>query len=229
MAPAKYGSKQGKRPSFVRLLLQWHKEKRRPFPWRIRPSPYIALLAEILLQRTPANRVAKFFPVFIERFPTPLSVASTNVESLEKFLQPLGLKKRAVWLATLMRKICEEHNCMIPDQEDELMKLPGVGQYTARAVLSFGFEKDVAIVDVNVARVLSRVFDASSSKRRPSEDKRLWAFAARLVPEGSGPSYNEALLDHASLICKKQPLCDLCPVSQLCNYYGRLRISNRKT
>jgi len=228
LVPDDCSSSDGKHLDFVRLLMQWHKENRRDFPWRTRRDPFTALLAEILLQRTPASRVAGFFPSFIEKFPTPLSIATTDLKELENVLQPMGLKKRASWLTELMKKICREYNGEIPDREDELMKLPGVGLYTARAVLSFGFKKDVAIVDVNVARVLSRVFDASSGKQRPSEDVGLWAFAAELVPKGSGLDYNEALLDHASLVCKKQPLCDLCPVSRLCNYYSRSRISNRK-
>lgn len=212
-------SKEPKPGRFVSLLLQWREENKRFFPWRTNPNPYVVLLAEILLQRTPANRVARFFPKFVERFPTPQSISSTDAHDLEEFLKPMGLRKRAAWLVKLMTEICERYDCKIPDQENELMNLPGVGLYTARAVMCFGFHKDVAIVDVNVARVLSRVFGILEQKRRPSEDSELWELAAKLLPKNRAASYNEAVLDFAMLICKKRPLCSTCPLAHVCTYY----------
>jgi len=210
---------ENKKRCFVQLILEWGKENKRSFPWRENRTPYKVLLAEILLQRTPANRVADFLPSFIKRFPAPFSITAANRDDLERQLQSLGLKKRTKWLTSLMKELCENYDCKIPDKEDELIKLPGVGLYTARAILCFGFAKDVSIVDVNVARVLQRVFHGSNVKKRPSEDEALWSFAAKIVPKGLGPQYNEALLDHASVICKKNPLCEKCPISALCNYY----------
>ena len=175
-------------------------------------------MAEILLQRTPANRVTKFFPKLVKKFPSPESVANTDVESLRKFFHPMGLKKRVEWLTSLMKEVRDRYNGKIPDQEDELVKLPGVGPYTARAILCFGFGKDVSIVDVNVARVLSRVFQGSDIVGRPSEDKVLWSFAAKIVPKGIGVQYNESLLDFAAIVCKKGPLCHECPLRNLCSY-----------
>jgi A/G-specific adenine glycosylase len=204
---------------FVQEILTWGEKNKRSFPWRRDRTPYKTLLAEILLQRTPANRVADFYPEFVKKFPSPESIATADSNDLKQLLNPMGLKKRAEWLLSLMKKVCERYNCRVPDQEDELVDLPGVGLYTARAILCFGFGKDVAIVDVNVARVLQRVFYGSNVTKRPSEDKALWSFAARIVPKGRGRQYNEALLDHASLICRKYPLCEMCPLSVMCNYY----------
>lgn len=217
------GLSERKRFGFVRLLIQWHKENRRLFPWRKNQHPYRVLIAEILLQRTPANRVSTFFPHFVDRFPEPQSIMSTSVQELEQFLKPMGLKKRAYWLVKLMKDICEKHNCKIPDKEDELTHLPGVGRYTARAVLSFGFKKDVAIVDINVARVLSRVFGLSERKRQPHADTEIWTLASLLVPKGKGPEYNEALLDFAALVCGKTPFCHICPINENCEYYSALQ------
>jgi len=208
-----------KETRFVRIILKWGKENKRSFPWRKDRTPYKALLAEILLQRTPANRVAKFFPEFVNKFPSPKTIAITSFDNLREFLHPMGLKKRVEWLSSLIKEVCDKYNCKIPDQEDELVKLPGVGLYTARAILCFGYGKDVSVVDVNVARVLSRVFYGSNVRKRPSEDKALWKLADKMVPQGLGASYNEALLDHAALICKKNPLCHKCPISVLCSYY----------
>lgn len=215
-------SLKGNETRFVQLILMWGKKNGRSFPWRKDRTPYKVLLAEILLQRTPANRVSTFFPRFVERFPTPRSIISTSIDDMEEFLQPMGLKKRAEWLVRLMKEICEKYDCKIPSQESELTQLPGVGRYTARAVLSFGFKKDVAILDVNVARVLSRVFGLSERQKRPNADVELWALASKLVPKGEGPNYNEALLDFAALVCRRNPLCHICPVNEVCEYYTLL-------
>lgn len=207
-----------KEKRFVHLILNWAEKNKRQFPWRRGRTPYKTLLAEILLQRTPANRVAKFFPKFVKRYPSAESLANASVNNLQKILRPMGLKKRAKWLTSLMKEICNKYKCDVPDQESDLVKLPGVGRYTARAILCFGYSKDVSIVDVNIARVLSRVFYGSDIKKKPSENQVLWEFATKIVPEGSGPRYNEALLDHGALICKKKPRCTLCPVEDICEY-----------
>jgi len=211
-----------KETRFVQLILEWGDKNKRSFPWRKDRTPYKVLLSEILLQRTPANRVSTFFPHFIERFPRPQSIVLTNIDFIVEFLQPMGLKKRAEWLVRLMKEVCEKYKCEIPKRENELIQLPGVGRYTARAVLSFGFKKDVAIVDVNVARVLSRVFGLAEREKRPHADTEIWALASKLVPKEEGPSYNEALLDFAALVCKKTPLCHTCPMNEICEYYTLL-------
>ena len=208
-----------KETQFVQSMIEWGEMNRRSFPWRKERSPYKVLLAEILLQRTPANRVATLFPSFVERFPRPECIVSTCISDVKEVLQPMGLTKRAEWLVRLMKEVCDKYECRIPNQERELTQLPGVGQYTARAVLSFGFEKDVAIADVNVVRVLSRVFGLMEREKRPHADSEIWNLASTLVPKGEGPEYNEALLDFAALVCKKTPLCRVCPLNGICEYH----------
>jgi A/G-specific adenine glycosylase len=210
---------ENKEARFVQLLLEWGEKNKRSFPWRKDRTPYKVLMAEILLQRTPANRVATFFPKFVEKFPSPKSIVTTDIDSLRQFFHPMGLKKRVKWLTSLMKEVCDRYDCKVPNQEKELVKLPGVGPYTARAILCFGFGRDVSMVDVNVARVLSRVFFGSDVRKRPSEDEALWLFAARIVPKGLGPQYNEALLDYAALVCKRKPKCDICPIAGVCEYF----------
>lgn len=211
--------RKNKEVRFVQLLLEWGEKNKRSFPWRKDRTPYKVLIAEILLQRTPANRVATFFPKFVEKFPSPESIVTTDSDSLKQFFHPMGLKKRVKWLTSLMKEVCDGYDCKVPNEEKELVKLPGVGPYTARAILCFGFGKDFSIVDVNVARVLSRVFFGSDVRKRPSEDEALWLFAARIVPKGLGPQYNEALLDYAALVCKRKPKCDICPIAGICEYF----------
>lgn len=208
-----------KETRFVQLILEWGDKNKRSFPWRKDRTPYKVLLSEILLQRTPVNRVAEFFPKFIEKFPSPQSLMTMDANSIRQIFHPMGLKKRVKWLISLMKEVCDRYDCKVPDQEDALIELPGVGLYTARAILCFGFGKDVSLVDVNVARILSRVFGVLGRKRRPSEDKELWDFATKLLPKNRVTFYNEALLDFAILVCKKQPLCGTCPLTHICNYY----------
>jgi A/G-specific adenine glycosylase len=210
-----------KKNCFVQLLLKWGEKNKRSFPWRKDRTPYKVLLAEILLQRTPANRVAKFFPKLIERFPSPERVVNADADQLRKLFHPMGLKKKVDWLTSLLKEVCDKYDCKIPNQESELTKLPGVGLYTARAIMCFGFNENVAIVDVNVARVLSRVFGITQVKR-PSEDSKLWHFAETLLPKEHTRHYNEALLDFSALICKKAPLCKICLVRDYCDYYQKM-------
>ena len=216
-------SPRAKRSKFTRLLLDWHKGNRQQYVWRLNPNPYKVLIAEILLQRTPAERVNRFLPTFLRDFPDPQSVASASASKLRDVLRPMGLMKRVSWIRNLMGRISELYDGKVPGEEDQLLALPGVGPYTARAVLSFGFEKRVPIVDVNVARVLSRVFERADAGRKPSEDSELWDFARGLLPEEDSVSYNEALLDLAKRVCKKRPLCDICPLTGICDYYEEIR------
>lgn len=215
---------ESKKKQFVNLLLNWNEANRRAFPWRKERTPYRVLSAEILLQRTPAARVAHFYPALIAKFPSPRTLISTKQEIITEFFRPMGLVKRATWLTKLMTEVCVRYECRIPDNEEELLQLPGVGKYTARAVLVFAYKKDLAIVDVNVARVLHRVFGGLGEEKRPSENKKLWSFADELIPKTFGISYNEGLLDFAALVCKKAPLCSICPMTRLCKYY-RLVVS----
>jgi A/G-specific adenine glycosylase len=204
---------------FVQLIIEWGRENRRSFPWREGRTPYKVLLAEMLLQRTPANRVSRYFPMLITRFPEPRALALIDIDQLETILAPLGLRKRAEWIALVMRELCHKRKCRVPSQEAALTKLPGIGPYTARAVLCFGFGKDISVVDINVARVLSRVFLGCDVTRKPSGDKAMWEFAGRIIPKKFGPQYNESLLDHAALVCKKKPKCGICPIARMCKYF----------
>jgi A/G-specific adenine glycosylase len=211
-----------KKERFVQLLLKWGEKNRRLFPWRKDKTPYKVLLSEILLQRTPANRVEVFFPKFVKNFPSPRSLITADVDHIKRLFQPMGLQKRVEWLVSLLKEVCDRYNCKIPDREEDLVKLPGVGLYTARAILCFAFENDVAIVDSNVARVLSRVFRGSDFTKRPSEDNGLWTLAGNIVPKRMGVLYNETLLDFAALICRKSPLCHSCLLNGICEYYHLL-------
>jgi len=205
--------------AIVNYLLEWHKENRRRFPWREEKNPYKVLIAEFFLQRTPANRVASFLPTFLEEFPCPEKLANADLAHLEKLSLSMGLRKRISWLIESMKIICQKYNGKVPDTFGELILLPGVGEYTASAVLCFGFGQDVPIVDANIVRVYTRLFGLPKSHR--TGDAEVKRIARGLLPNGLGPDYNEALLDFAATICRKNPLCEACPIKEFCCYYRK--------
>jgi len=202
--------------AIVKSLLKWHRENRRVFPWRGVRDPYRVFIAEFFLQRTPANRVATIFPKFIEEFPSSQKLAHADLVQLETIYRSLGLKKRMSWLVESMKIICEKYSESIPDTQEGLMELPGVGEYTASATLCFGFGHHVPIVDANIIRILTRVFYLPETHR--IGNITIKEIAKRILSTNQAVAYNEALLDLAALICKKRPLCNCCPLRSLCAY-----------
>jgi len=207
-----------KSSKFVELLLGWHEHNRRVFPWREYRTPYNTLVAEFFLQRTPADRVAGFYCQFIQKYPDPFTLCSADPNVVTSLSTQLGLKKRILWLIEASRVICERFSGRIPDTNSDLRSLPGVGCYTASAILSLGYGKDVAIVDVNVTRVLTRFFGYSSSSRKPNQE--LESLAEMLLPKGKGSDFIEAMLDFAALICRKKPRHEDCPLIDCCTFYS---------
>lgn len=210
--------KLNKRSTFVERILNWHRNNRRNFPWRETSDPFAKLIAEILLQKTPAERVLPVFIKLNSKFPTPHELSKAGLSEVEDLVGALGLKKRAIYLLKSAKTIVDKFNGKVPDNLNDLLKLPGVGLYTASAVLCFAFNRDLPIVDSNIARILTRVFALNISSKRPQLDKSLWEFAAKLIPKGMGPRFNEALIDFAALICKSKPRCFKCPLLDICEY-----------
>lgn len=192
----------------VKALLKWHQKNRRSFPWRDESDPYKVLIAEFFLQRTPAERVAKIYPEFIEKYPDPFTLASADCFELIKEYKTLGLKKRMFWLVDSMKIVCEKFNGKIPDSKNFLKILPGIGEYTASAILCFAFNKTVEIVDANVIRIYSRIFKISK--------KDILLLAKKIIPKNNTLRFNESLLDFSALICKKNSKCYICPISRFC-------------
>lgn len=208
------------RERVVNSLLEWHASNRRSFPWRETSDTYEVFVAEIFLQRTPAERVAEFYGAFLERYPTPCSLARADVDELKQFSAPLGLTKRMQWLKDSAKIICEKYGGQVPEDEEELRSLPGVGEYTASAILVFGFGRDMPMVDVNVVRVISRVFDVEEDSRT-KQLRTVRRIVKDLIPKGLGPSFNEGLLDIAAKVCKSNPICEVCPLNEPCAHIQR--------
>jgi A/G-specific adenine glycosylase len=188
-------------------LIAWSRETRRDLPWRRTRDPWAVLVSELMLQQTQVARVVPKYEGFLARFPTVAACAAASVGDVIHLWAGLGYNRRAVNLhraAVIMGD-------RVPDSLDELLALPGVGPYTARAVLTFAYERDVGVLDVNASRSLSRL----SGGRVTQTD------ADAMVPAGSGWAWNQAVLDLGATVCTARPQCQACPVAIHCTWRRR--------
>lgn len=209
---------------FRSRLLHWYQKNGRRFWWRKRrASPFEVVISEVLLQRTQAQAVERFIRGFVRRYPDWQSLARAPLRQLQNALKPLGLwRRRAVALRSLARKVSTV-NGALPGTREALESLPGVGQYIASAVLTFCYHKREPLLDVNMARVLERFF----GPRQLVDiryDPYLQTLARQTVDPEIPQQYNWAVLDLAALVCTpRKPKCEVCPLSQRCSYYLRLK------
>lgn len=185
----------------------------RDLPWRATRDPWLVLMAEVAAQQTQAPRAAAAWRRLSQRFPTPASCAAARRDEVLAAWQGLGYYRRAVALHAAARDIVAVHAGHVPDDLGALRGLPGVGPYTARAVLAFAFERDVGVVDTNVARVLARAI--AGERLTPAAAQRL---ADAAVPPGRGWAHNQAMIDLGALTCAPAPRCTACPLRACCRW-----------
>jgi len=196
----------------VTALHAWGEGVRADLPWRRDRDPWAVLVSEAMLQQTQVARVAPRFASFIARWPTPAALAASSLAEVLEAWAGLGYYRRARDLHAAARAIVAEHGGRVPDDLTALRALPGVGSYTARAVLALAHGRDVGVVDTNVARVLARA--VAGTPLSASATQRL---ADALVPAGTGRAHTEALLDLGATVCTaRAPRCDACPLSRAC-------------
>jgi A/G-specific adenine glycosylase len=213
---------EAKRAEFQRLLLCWWRYNMSEFPWRRTSDPYRILIAEILLRKTSRAQAAMVYESLIQRWPSPSDLARASEDELRDCLLPLGMENtRAKLLVELGQAVVDRFGGEIPDNLDNLMTIPGVGPYTAGAVLCLAYRQDQPMVDTNTARIIQRVFGYPSPKARPRDDRILWRLAADLIPKGRARDYNLALIDLAGATCRaRKPACPVCPVRKVCVYWA---------
>ncbi|MFN4070087.1 MAG: A/G-specific adenine glycosylase [Thermus caldifontis] len=189
-------------------LLGWYRENPRPLPWRGEKDPYRILVAEVLLQQTRTGQAIPYYRRFLARFPSLKALREAPLEEVLKAWQGAGYYRRALYLHRLAQEVEA-----LPQGYAKLLKLPGLGPYTAAAVASLAFGERVAVVDGNVRRVLSRLL----AWENPSS-QRLWRLAQDLLPPGEDPGdWNQALMDLGATVClPRRPLCSRCPVAAFC-------------
>jgi A/G-specific adenine glycosylase len=201
---------------FQKQLLAWVENNLRDYPWRRTTDPYSILVAEFLLQRTDADTVAPIYEAFLTEYPTVERLAIADVEDIAKLLQPLGLFFRAERLSRTARIIKDKYGGKVPQSEGELLKLPGIGKYTARAILSQAFDKPAAVLDTNVVRIIERFFGIKGGRVK-SRCNILWNAAETVAPDKEVGRWNLTLLDLGAKICTaRNPKCDVCPLYQRC-------------
>jgi len=211
-----------KKEGLNQSIRDWSLTHLRAFPWR-EPgrTPYEVLIAEVLLKRTTATAVSRIYDAFVKQFPSIQTLNGASEEQLASILSKVGLQRqRAKSIKALARHLTEEQGGNIPSDLDHLLHIPGLGEYSARAVLSFGHSIPVAVVDTNVERILGRVFQTVLPKRPLTH--LFQELASSLLPSESHRRYNLGLLDLGALICRYiDPLCPECPLTYICDYYSQ--------
>ena len=198
-------------------LLAWYKRNKRALPWRLEPSPWSILLSEILLQQTQMERGIEYHQRLLKRFPTLSSMAESSVDDVLLLWQGAGYYSRARRLHALSTEVVEFHGGVLPKTYEELLKLPGIGPYTAAAVASIAYSQSVACVDGNIRRVMAR----QSNQEEPSM-KDVQRYADEHLMVDSPGDWNQAMMELGALVCRpRNPSCEQCPVTQSC--LGRSR------
>ncbi|MCY4538896.1 MAG: A/G-specific adenine glycosylase [Chloroflexi bacterium] len=206
---------------FADELLRWYRQNRADLPWRRQPTSYMVWLSEIMLQQTQVDTVVPYFQRFLKAFPTIEALASAHLDEVLKLWEGLGYYSRARNLHRAAAIIVERYGGEIPGDVDELLKLPGVGRYTAGAVGSIAFDLALPVLDGNVIRVFTRLLDMDKDISLGATREALWSLAAEWAPEKDAGDYNQALMELGRMICRPQkPDCGACPLRMRCRAYA---------
>jgi len=207
----------GRRRSFQRRVLAWYAAHGRNLPWRKTRDPYAILVSEILSHQTQIARVIPVYEALLKRYPTAQAMALAPVEAVKAITDPLGYKIRGQWLHGAALQVADRFGGVMPQTLPELRQLPGIGPYTAGAVMSFAHQRDAAVLDTNVARLLRRYFGVTTAASARTHE--LWSLAAAVIPKGKGYLINQALMDLGAMICRaKAPRCNACPLRRSCDF-----------
>ena len=210
------------RVEFGRRLRVWYRRNARDLPWRRTRDAYRVLVSELMLQQTQVSRVVEYYDAFLDRFPTLAHVAKAKPSKVMEAWEGLGYYARARNLHRLAHDVTgggRQHEARLPADTEALRALPGIGAYTAGAVASFAYERRAALVDTNVARVLTRVFVPSLNVKTPKGQRAVWAIAESLLPRTGRATWthNQALMELGALVCTARVAhCDRCPVRSVC-------------
>lgn len=207
---------------FQRKLLQWYDQHGRDLPWRHTRDSYCILVSELMLHQTQVERVIPKYCEWLQKYPTFDVLASAPLDDVKSLWRPLGYYFRAERLHQIAQVVTRTRQGKLPDTVDELTALPGIGRYTAGAILSFAFHKDAPIVDTNVRRVLCRIFGIRGNPLRAVANKRIWQLAEVILPPGKAHVFNQALIDFGALHCiARTPHCSSCFTATRCQWNMR--------
>jgi A/G-specific adenine glycosylase len=198
-------------------LLGWFDREQRDMPWRRTGDPYPIWVSEIMLQQTQVKTVIPYFERWMKSFPTLQKLARSREETVLKHWEGLGYYSRARNLHRAAKIVVKELKGRVPDTYDTLIELPGIGRYTAGAIMSIAFDQPVPVLDGNVKRVLSRLFVMQGNGVPSAHENRLWETSADLVPAKRPGDFNQAMMELGATVClPKKPLCLVCPLQKRC-------------
>ena len=210
---------------FNEILTHWYSINKRELPWRKTKNPYFIWLSEIILQQTQIKQGLPYFEAFVQNFPTVFDLANAGESQVLKLWQGLGYYSRARNLHASAKHIANELEGVFPSTYADIIKLKGVGDYTASAIASICFDEPTAVVDGNVYRVLSRYFGIDTAINSSQGIKQFKTLATELIDRDHPGDYNQALMEFGATQCKPQnPLCDTCPLNGSCEALKQQRI-----
>lgn len=203
--------------NFTEILTYWYSVNKRSLPWRTTKNPYYIWLSEIIMQQTQIKQGLPYYEAFVNKFPTVFDLANAEEQDVLKLWQGLGYYSRARNLHTSAKYIATERNGIFPNTYKEIIKLKGVGDYTASAIASICFDEPTAVVDGNVYRVLSRYFGIDTPINSTQGIKEFKALATTLIDTSNPGDYNQAVMEFGATQCKpKNPYCIVCPLKDSC-------------
>lgn len=220
--------------NFSKTLINWYLQNKRDLPWRKTLDPYFIWLSEIMLQQTRVAQGMSYYLKFTRAFPTVFDLANADESTVLKMWQGLGYYSRARNLHFTAKYIANELHGEFPSTYSEIIKLKGIGAYTAAAIASFAFNEPKAVVDGNVYRVLSRYFGIETAINSSAGIKEFKALADILIDKNEAANYNQAIMEFGAIQCKpKKPLCLFCPLAKSCvslqkNLIEKLPIKEKK-
>jgi A/G-specific adenine glycosylase len=205
------------RRALRRALLGWYEHHARDLPWRRNRDPYRVWISEIMLQQTQVATVRSYFERFVERFPNVAVLAAADEADVLRLWEGLGYYRRARQMHLAARQIVEQHGGVFPDTLAAVLSLPGVGRYTAGAILSIALNQRQPILEANTLRLYSRLLAYTGDPRSAAGQQRLWEFAEQILPRRHVGRFNQALMELGSEICRpRSPACAACPLAELC-------------
>jgi A/G-specific adenine glycosylase len=209
--------KPAQRRQLSRLLLVWFADNHRQLPWRGTRDLYRIWVSEIMLQQTQVAAVVPYFERFLAAFPTVKVLAAAPEEQVLRMWEGLGYYRRARQLHAAAGKIAAEHGGEFPQDYEQVRALPGIGRYTAGAILSLGLDQRLPILEANTIRLLSRLATYRGDTASTAGQKFLWTMAEQILPAKNVGQFNQALMELGSQVCTpRQPKCQECPLASLC-------------
>lgn len=215
----------------ARPLVRWYTAHERAFPWRTEPTPYRVWVSEIMLQQTRIEAALPYFDRFMAALPTLRDLAEAPEDVLLKLWEGLGYYSRVRNLQKAAQQVMREYGGELPSSYEALVKLPGIGEYTAGAIASIAFGKRAAAVDGNVLRVMARLTDDDRDVMQTKPRRELTELVRRLVPEEAPGAFNQGLMELGETVClpNAMPQCDVCPIREYCAVAGEKRARDLPT